>query len=225
VVNTSTLPADLTVSAKLRAEGGATLEEGNAATAVVHTLLPGARTPFRIDLEDANAAPPAKVTIIEFDPEGRSRKPVDVRKVAVLQLDAHAVVTDLDAHADLGVDGVRVSAEQGGCQVDVSVSALGTQAITVPQVLVTAYDADGRPRWVQDGYLPYALRPGRTGDLVLTLPDLGTIQDRRVPQDLSVDGLTTTVGPGAVPDDAVAAPAACGAAWIAVTPNGFRAQP
>ncbi|MFN8623156.1 MAG: hypothetical protein U0869_20650 [Chloroflexota bacterium] len=232
VMNTSTLPADLTVNAKVRADGGLELESGNAATAVVHTLLPGERTPFRIDLEDANAAPPAKVTIIEFDPEGRSRKPVALDRIGILQVDAHAVVTDLDAHADLGVDGVRVTAEPDGCHVAASVRALGTEAISVPQLLVTAYDADGQPRWVQDAYLPYALRPGRTGDIVVTLPDLVQVQVRNVPQGLSVNGLdvdgtdvAAAAAAGALPADAVPAPAGCHAAWIAVTPNGFRAQP
>jgi hypothetical protein len=142
--NIDARPADITVTAVLRDAGGLEVRRNNAATAIIHKLLPGERTPFRIDFVGSNA-------------------PDNLEDVSNFEVFARAVVTQRNLERSLGS---WTRQEAGGLRA--SVFNVGTHEVTIPRALVSLYDAKGIA-WVEERDLIEALPPR---DVVsTTLPD------------------------------------------------------
>ncbi len=142
--NIDARPADITVTAVLRDAGGLEVRRNNAATAIIHKLLPGERTPFRIDFVGPNA-------------------PDHLEDVSNFEVFARAVVTQRNLERSLGS---WTRQESGGLRA--SVFNVGTHEVTIPRALVSLYDSKGIA-WVEERDLIEALPPR---DVVsTTLPD------------------------------------------------------
>jgi hypothetical protein len=120
------------------------VRRNNAATAIIHKLLPGERTPFRIDFLGPNA-------------------PDHLEDVSNFEVFARAVVTQRNLERSLGS---WTRQESGGLRA--SVFNVGTHEVTIPRALVSLYDSKGIA-WVEERDLIEALPPR---DVVsTTLPD------------------------------------------------------
>ncbi len=134
VENLDARPADLTISGFLRGRDGLEISRNNARDLVLHKLLPGERTPFRIDF-DGVTAPPDPAAIGDFE-------------VAL-----KAVVTSRELRRDLAIWSRRE-----GDVLRLRVDNLGVREATVPQVLLSLYDRKGLA-WVEREYLLESIPP------------------------------------------------------------------
>jgi hypothetical protein len=140
--NMDARPADLTITAVLRDSTAKELARENAHDLVFHKLLPGERTPFRIDFNDL--ALPLSGTI-HFD------------------LSTEAVVTNFELARDLAT---WSSASEK--HLEVQALNLGTREATVPQALLSLYDDEGLA-WVNHHYLLESVLPRQSESFEMSL--------------------------------------------------------
>ncbi len=132
--NIDARPADVTVTALLRDKSGKELQRNNAGLEMMHKLLPGERSAFRIDFDATNA-------------------PVDFAQVSDFEVFAKAVVTQRNLDRPLAV-----WVAQRGNDLDLSLMNVGTVESQVPQVLVSYYDAAGIA-WLQTDFALESIPP------------------------------------------------------------------
>ena len=147
IQNVDARPADLTLTAALRDAEGRALSYANAGTVMLHKVLPGESTPFRIDFDGVNA-PAEPETVTGFD------------------LFPNAVVTSHDLERDLATWSRPV-----GDVLALQAVNVGTREATVPHALASLFDEEGLA-WVSEAYGPEAIPPRdmREFSVPLTLP-------------------------------------------------------
>jgi len=148
IQNIDARPADLTVTAALRDTEGNALSYNNAGSLVLHKLLPGETTSFRIDFDGVSA-------------------PHDPDKVIGFDLYPNAVVTAYDLERDLA-NWSQVTEDA----LELRVVNLGTEEATVPHALLSLFDDDG-VAWLSEAYISEAIPPreAQTLEMDLNLPN------------------------------------------------------
>lgn len=142
VRNVDSLPSQVTLHGILRDEDGNRIAEVNAMDVVVHQLLPGEATPFRIDFSGADAA-----AILDLD------------QIASAEVIAQGVPTvyNLERPLAMVAPGTLYNA--------------GSQAVDIPRVLVSFADAAGL-RWASAVILTTGIKPDETADFDMpVVPD------------------------------------------------------
>jgi hypothetical protein len=132
--NIDARPADVTLTAILRDRDGWELRRNNAGTAILHKLLPGERTPFRVEFHGAEA--PNRIE--------------DVRSFEVF---AKAVVTGRDLERSLAA-----WVTPAHKLLKATIANTGTREATVPRALISLYDANGLA-WVEERAIIDAILP------------------------------------------------------------------
>ncbi|MCU0495089.1 MAG: hypothetical protein MUD01_26170, partial [Chloroflexaceae bacterium] len=163
-------PGDVTVTAMLFGQDGSEVSRYNAQTLLMHKLLPQEVTPFRVDFEGI-----AGVQISDhkaggdFSPEDYT--PPDLTQaLASFQVYAKAVVTGYDLYRDVAAQGLHVVTDaQGQVRLHGELINNGTLEATIPQLLLTYYDADGRVTWVDQQFLERSIAPQQTQTFDITL--------------------------------------------------------
>ena len=182
LINTDVDPADVTLTAYLYDERGQVLTWYNAQLVMVHKILPKEVTPFRVDFEGvAGSVLGDLATAGDFQPGAYS--PITLsRRIAAFEVYAKAVVTGRDLYREVAAQDVAVAAGRDGKPhvTGVLVNA-GVVEATIPHVLVTYYDAEGRVAWVDHLFVENAIRPQRTQpfDVPITPPaDVRVVLDK-----------------------------------------------
>jgi hypothetical protein len=158
LVNVDVDPADVTVTGVLNDSAGRKLTQYNAQQIIMHKLLPKEVTPFRVDFEGVAGA----FDQARFDADSYTPPELD-GPVKSFQVYAKALVTSHDLNRNLAAQAVRVDRGGGnGLQIDGLLVNTGTLEATVPHVLVTYYDGDGRVTWVDHLFVRDAVRPQYT---------------------------------------------------------------
>lgn len=145
--NEDSVPAFVAVNAQIRDAAGTLLGNESSADQVIHTLLPGQKSPFRIDFPGLARTQAAKIalTVASTLVTGAGDPKID------------ATVPHIEA-----ADGKQLLRGQ-----IVNRSGL---PVNIPQVLGTLYDASGRVIWVENTYLDRALLPGVPVEFALRVP-------------------------------------------------------
>lgn len=169
LINTDSDPADVTLAAYLYDEEGNELTWYNAHLGMMHKLLPKEVTPFRIDFEGVARDNLLENSPIEFDPD--TFFPIELAAPAdSLALYGQAVVTTLDLFRDVGVQRVEFYRdEEGVFHMSGELYNTGIQEATVPHIFVTYYDENNQVMWVDDYFVPEAVRPQRITQFDFTL--------------------------------------------------------
>ena len=141
--NIDARPADVTLTAILRDRDGWELRRNNAGTAILHKLLPGEHTPFRVEFHGAEA-------------------PNRIADVFSFEVFAKAVVTGRDLERSLAA-WVTPTATM----LRATIANTGTREATVPRALISLYDANGLA-WVEERAIIDAILPRES--LETTLP-------------------------------------------------------
>ena len=141
VVNEDTVPAQIAVNALLTGANGEKIGQETSFDNIVHTLMPGEKTPFRID----------------FAQTERSR-------VKNVKLDISSHVLPTAGTPVIQVQNARIESINQGAGGDKKVLrgdiVNGTGRVdNIPHVLAAFYDAAGKVVWVSDTYLDHALLP------------------------------------------------------------------
>jgi hypothetical protein len=137
VANEDTVPAFIAITAEATDKSGKSLGTESSFESVRHVLLPGERSPFRINYAGVNRDRVGKVSLrIASTLVSASADPIiEVSNVAVQDADANTKM--LTGHL---------------------LSKSG-QVVNIPHLIAAAYDASGKVVWVQDTYLNRALLP------------------------------------------------------------------
>jgi hypothetical protein len=137
VVNEDTVPAFLSITARITGNDGQQSGEESAFEDLQHTLLPGKKSPFRINFQGTNAE---RVSSVK------------------LKLDS----TLVSASADPQIEVTQVHVQEGGAGERLLAGELVSRSglvVNIPHVIAAAYDNAGKVLWVQDTYLNRALLP------------------------------------------------------------------
>lgn len=148
VRNVDPRPADVTLTGILRDVAGRRVAETNAGSAMIHTLLPGEATSFRIDFDGVDA-------------------PLDPRLVMDADVVARAVVTSYGLERD-----VATWTRPANGAIETRFVNVGSVEATIPKALLALYGDDGL-LWVREAYLDSSLVPYASSDLPIAadLPD------------------------------------------------------
>ena len=148
LANQDTLPAFVAVKATIVGENGKLLGDESSAENVIHTLLPGKKTPFRIDFP------------------GVSRS-----QVKSVKLNVSSSLVSAAGDPLIDVAGVRVELAEGKNLLRGQVTNRSGAPVTIPQVLAAVHDSSGKIIWVQNTYLDRALLPGTPAGFAMRIPD------------------------------------------------------
>ncbi|MDZ8276586.1 hypothetical protein R2Q81_11595 [Microbacterium aquimaris] len=248
VTNTDVTPADVTVQAQLRDPDDDLLVEWDAAQVMVHKLLPGESTPFRIEFQniagtgdygfeadggvlgtnddysvvDAEADEPEDLTApVEFDPQAitpLALAPGDV--VDAVQVYARAVVTDAPIPTGLQVQGLRVEVtEDGAFHLRGTVRNDGVTEAAVPHLLFSYLDASGDLAWVNHAYLENSVAAQSTADFDVLIPSDLVLGQPDV--ETSAYGGPSHNQPDTSWADGIPLPDGTGFSWVSVTLTSF----
>jgi hypothetical protein len=218
IANVDVDPADTTVTALLYDRTGAELSRYNAQTAMLHKLLPGELTPFRVDFEGvAGAAITETLRVGEFRPGDFT--PLDLRRpVEAFAVYGKGVATSYELRRDVGAQELRAEVgPDGAVTLRGALFNAGTLEATIPQVLVTCYDASGRVVWVEELFVEAAVLPQERRPFELTLTVAGEVE---------LQDAAATLFPPAPPDaprppDLLVLPPGAGYAALRVSVNAF----
>ncbi len=164
VTNKDHYPAQVTISALLRDKDGNRLAEESVMDVVLHQLLPGESSPFRIDFNGYDAS-----------------QIIDINKVASVEVTVEGVPTAFNLARPL----VEVAPD--------TLYNSGAAAVDVPQVLTTVKDKAGKLIWVDSTYLSVGIKPDETASYSANpLPD--GLRELGIPATVSGPRLTDWTG-------------------------------
>jgi hypothetical protein len=148
VANEDTVPAFIAIAADATDKAGKSLGVESSFESVRHVLLPGEKSPFRINYAGVNRDRVGKVSLrVSSTLVSAAADPIiEVSNVAVRDGDANSKV--LTGHL---------------------LSRSG-QVVNIPHVIAAAYDAGGKVVWVQDTYLNRALVPQTPVAFAMKIP-------------------------------------------------------
>jgi hypothetical protein len=198
LMNSDTVPADVTVTAVVYDANGSELTRYNAQTVMMHTILPQEVTPFRIDFEGVAGGFEAGTNEpVDFAPGARF--PVDPStwaEAASFQLIVKAVVTSYDLDRRVNAQGVELSSTESGAELTGTLANTGIAEAVVPHLLVTYYDAEGNVIWVDEHFSDDAIRSQRSQRFALPVTPAADVQVVMPMSSLIVNGLPAEAAAG-----------------------------
>ncbi len=223
LINTSSDPADVTVTAFLYAAGGSELSRYNAQEVLMHKLFPKEVTPFRVDFEGvAGAVLTDTLDLKNFKP-GAFTPPLITQPVESFAVYAKAVITQHDLSRNLTLQNLEVyRADDGSTHLRGQLLNTGTAEATIPHVLLTYYDAKGQVAWVDHMYIRDAVRPQRDQMFDIPLASSGEVATASEQSELFGTTLLPEVSPDAPWRERLPLPPATGFAALRVSVHAFE---
>jgi hypothetical protein len=149
VMNDDKQPAFVSVNGVLQGNGGKTLANENSFDEISHQLLPGEKTPFRIDFP------------------GVSRE-----QVKNIKLTLNSSVIPASGDPIVSVINAKLEPDEAGRKtLEGELLNQSGKAINIPQVLASYYDSSGKIVWVNQTYLNRALQPQTPLTFSLKVPE------------------------------------------------------
>jgi hypothetical protein len=157
VVNEDSRPAYVNVKGELIGSDGKSLAKENTFDVISHKLLPGEKTPFRIDFLGVNR-----------------------NQVANVKLDVASAVIPASGEPIVAVTNTRLEpAETGRKNLKGEIINQSGDAINIPEVLAAFYDSSGKIVWVNNTYLNRAAQPQTPLAFAMKIPEqvAGNVSD------------------------------------------------
>lgn len=223
LLNTSSDPADVTVTAFLRDADGKELIHYNAQEAMAHKLLPKEVTPFRVDFEGvAGAVLSDTLDLKNFKP-GAYTPPVLTRPIASFDAYAKGVVTQHDLDRNLTLQNLQITRNaDGSARLTGQLLNTGTAEATIPHVFLTYYDAENQVVWVDHVYIRDAVRPQRMQPIDIPLTPAGDVEQIGHPGALFANKLQPDVDAQTAWRERLPLPPGMGFASLRVSVNAFE---
>ncbi len=159
IQNIDNVPAYITVDGSLMDEKGYLLARYNAGNAIIRRLLPNEKTPFRIDFIDKIEDAGNKLYLEDKrDYKDEYFKAPKDFNVFVRTMVSGQKMYKLTGIKDLAIKGNELT----GALVN-----YGTNEISIPQILLAEYSADGQMKWLEDVFLESGIRPQREKEFTL----------------------------------------------------------
>lgn len=222
LVNRDADPADVTVTAQLFNRDGAELSRYNAQTVLLHKLLPGETTPFRIDFEGvAGTLITDTLAIDDFQPNAYT-PPTLAQPVSDFAVFAKAVTATRDLTRDVATQDLTVATDAAGqATLQGTLFNFGTREATIPQVLITYYDEEGHVAWVDQMFIERAIPPQATQRFAVPLASAGAVTTLRENGARYPSGAANSANLAPTRAERIALPAGPGYAALRVSINTF----
>lgn len=229
VLNRDVDPADVTVTGAIYDDRGNRLTWYNAGDVMIHKLLPLEITPFRIDFEGVagttlteHAVATAAQTL-EFSPDAKWPFAFSATtSFGKFDVVAKAVVTQRDLYRAVGAQNLTVQrADDGQLTLQGELINNDLREATVPHLFITLYDETGEVLWVDDHYLPMAIRPQRTQAFSIPLTAAATLQTIDIPGQRYTNSLQDQIDLAPVRTDFIALPDSSPYRFLRVSVNYF----
>ena len=164
IQNVDNIPSDIAISGTLYNTDDVPLARFNAKDIVKHKLLPKEITNFRINFEGIawsklDASKSKSFNPEEFLPAQLKDSPVKFD----LQIESNSAITDVGDQ--LAIQDYKVVKNE----LSGSLFNTGIQNATVPQLLISYYNADKEIIWVEKHYLEESVRPQRNTKFNISL--------------------------------------------------------
>jgi hypothetical protein len=148
VTNEDTVPAFVTVNATLVDGAGNPIDEESSFDKISHVLLPKQVSPYRIDFPN-----------------------LSLKKVKNVRMDVKASLVPASADPVIGVMNQKIETDsQGKSVLHGDLLNQGGQTVSIPHVIASFYDNDGKVVWVADGYVDRALLPQSSEAFAVEIP-------------------------------------------------------
>ena len=200
ITNTDADPAHLTVLADLVADNRS-LARSSVATLIGQRLLPGETSGFRVGFEGVLSLDDARDRK-EFDPTLFIPPELDAEPQTA-RIEARALVAGQDLYRGVSLNGVTVTDVRGNPVIEGLAVNAGTKTASIVRIVVLAYDGDGKPIWIDAGYVETNIYPGQSAPFRIELPprdDIRVIADLQdadaIINGSSQDTTQTLPGPG-----------------------------
>jgi hypothetical protein len=149
VINEDSRPAYVNVKGELIGSDAKSLARENSFDVISHKLLPGERTPFRIDFPGVNR-----------------------KQVANVKLDVASAIIPASGEPIVAVTNTRLEpAETGRKNLKGEIINQSGDAINIPEVLAAFYDSSGKIVWVNNTYLNRAAQPQTPLAFAMKIPE------------------------------------------------------
>lgn len=148
VVNEDTIPAFVNVNATLVDGAGNAIDDENSFDKILHVLLPKQVSPYRIDFPH-----------------------IDLNKVKNVRMDVKATLVPASSDPVIGVMDQKLDTDaQGHSILHGNLQNESGESVSIPHVIASFYDSNGKVVWVSDGYVEHALLPQSTEPFAVEVP-------------------------------------------------------
>ena len=187
IQNVDNVPADVSVKGTLYDEQDLELATYNAKYEMKHKLMPKEITSFKIEFEGTAWINPDEHIPLTFNPDQFTPIELDGKPVNFdLHVSGNVANTDLYKRVtlnSLSIDGNKLTA---------TLFNPGTQQATIPQLLLSYYDANHELKWVSHHFLQEGVRQQRKQEVTFLLDNKETELISSSMQAIFVNGLPNT---------------------------------
>lgn len=166
-------PAQITVTARLRAADGTVLAERAAGQVHSQRLLPGESGVYRVAFDGVLSLKDAAAQG-GFDPR-LSIPPVLAAAPAGADVAARALVGAQNLYRGIALNGVTAQELPDGLEVRGMAVNTGTETASVVRIIAVLADAGGVPVWAEPHYVQSNILPGQSAPFALRLPPRAAI--------------------------------------------------
>lgn len=185
IQNIDNVPADVSVKGTLYDAQDLALATFNAKYEMKHKLMPKEITSFKVEFEGTAWVKPDEHAPLTFDPEQFT--PIELEgKPVTFDLHVSANVANTDLYKSVVVNDIRIQDEL----LQATLFNPGTQQATIPQVLLSYYDAAHQLLWVDHHFLKEGVRQQRKQEVHLKLQPKATELISARMQAIFVNGLS-----------------------------------
>lgn len=223
LINTSSDPADVTVTSFLRDAEGETLSRYNAQEGMMHKILPKEITPFRVDFEGvAGALLTDTLDLKKFKPDAFT-PPALTHPIATFDTYAKGVVTQYDLNRNLTTQDVQIYFDTNGePHLKGALLNTGTKEATIPHMLLTYYDDNNHVAWVDHIYIRDAVRPQRQQSFDVPLTAAKDVQVIEPGGDQFANSLQNDISPNTFWRERIPLPKKLGFASLRISLHAFE---
>jgi len=148
VVNEDTVPAFVNINATLVDGSGNAIDDESSFDKILHVLLPKQITPYRIDFPN-----------------------VSLSKAKNVRMDVKASLVPASSDPVIGIMNQKLDRDARGHSVlHGELLNESGQTVSIPHVIASFYDNNGKVVWVADGYVESALLPQGTESFAVEIP-------------------------------------------------------
>ncbi len=170
VQNLDNVPADIEITASLYDNNNVSIAKYNTKNKIKHKLLPKETSAFSIAFEGIAWIKDNENIPDTFDPDAFT--PIDLEEAPVtFDLQASAQVSSTNIYKDIALNDLRIL--ENGLEGDLF--NIGTKEVTIPQLLISYYNANKELLWMQSKYVDQSLKQEKSRAFSLNWPEIGNV--------------------------------------------------
>jgi len=169
--NVDNVPADVVINGSLYTQNNIKLASYNAKHLMKHKLIPKEMTSFKIDFEGIAWLNTTSSKPTTFDPDQFTQVTL-AGKPSKFDLQCAGNVSAVDLYKGVAINKMAIKNDK----IQGILFNSGIQEVTIPQLIVSYYDATKKLIWVDHAYIKEGIRPQRKRYFEYDLLDLSEVE-------------------------------------------------